>query len=458
MIFNLIVRSIKRYKGFLEYALIKLRNELYSNKKYLLPMVLRSRKDFDNLFEVFFEENKRCSILDGTRVVYPGRRSRNGADMDAIEGCSRFMPMAAAFLRASQGSRADISNVIKNSLIQGTRKGRSYWGKTESYDQLVVEMSDIALAIWLSKDFVWVSLSKDDKKRISDWLKLAINEKVFDNNWLLFVLLIEFVLKDLGEVEEVSDDAFCKVKSFYRGNGWFEDGVLGGIDYYNAWAFNYSFYWISQIDPLYEKDFIIEVISSFSSVYKKFFDSNGIFPMYGRSVCYRMAAYAPLLTGSDLVPSIISPVEAGNLLSRGWEYFIKNGAVDNGRITQGFFCDDSRFLDNYSGPASPLWSLRSLIVAYYIASKGQDPFQVSEERIEVKFDGYDFEIKNIGLRVIGSAMSGKVTLILPSRKDDKCASVAKRYLKLLLFLSPIRKTKYRDSQSIVIDSNNDFYR
>src|SRR5207248_770688 len=83
-----------------------------------------------------------------------------------------------------------------------------------------------------------------------------------------------------------------------------------------------------------------------------------------RSACYRMAAPVPLLLEQfDAVHG--QPGEARRALDATWEYFLQHNGAKDGNITQGYCGSDARVLDNYSGPASCLWGMRSLIAAIY---------------------------------------------------------------------------------------------
>ncbi len=71
---------------------------------------------------------------------------------------------------------------------------------------------------------------------------------------------------------------------------------------------HYQFYWINQIDPQWDQEFITTARGQYVASYQYLIGVNG-FPIWGRSVCYRMAAAAPLVYGSgegdgDLSPSV----------------------------------------------------------------------------------------------------------------------------------------------------------
>src|SRR5690606_41711400 len=93
-------------------------------------------------------------------------------------------------------------------------------------------------------------------------------------------------------------------------------------------------------------------------------------PIVGRSRSYRLVRPAPLVAAAVVAPGRIPPGEAMRALDATWSRFVPRGAVVEGRITQGICADDPALLDGYSGPGSCLWSLRSLLVAYYAQASG----------------------------------------------------------------------------------------
>lgn len=79
-------------------------------------------------------------------------------------------------------------------------------------------------------------------------------------------------------------------------------------------------------------------------------------------------------------------------------------------VTQGYCGADPRIVDNYSGPASCLWALRSLIPAFYMpptAAFWREP----AGRLVVDTASYDIPIIAIGWEVEGDHSTGAVRII-----------------------------------------------
>lgn len=334
-----------------------------------------------------------------SRAYYSGAFSEHSRDTDSIEGASRFLPLLASLVARGEGVNFDLMcgrsinlvDVIKTSLVSGTDPmSKFYWGNVENFDQKIVEAADIALAIWISRGSVWEKLGEGDQSAILSWLELSLNKDIVDNNWHFFPLLISMVINQLDSTKPVLINHYDRIKQFYVGDGWFSDGEGEKFDYYNAWAFHYSLYWINNIDPNFDQEFIKVSSGKFSEKFKFFFGKNG-FPFFGRSVCYRLAAPAPLIASYLMKLDVVDEELAARSFDATWKHFIENDALTNGVPTQGYYEKDLDFLDNYSGPASSLWSLRSLILllqiprgtGFWREEAGQLPIGVEKFRHEI---------------------------------------------------------------------------
>jgi hypothetical protein len=179
------------------------------------------------------------------------------------------------------------------------------------------------------------------------------------------------------------------------------------FDYYNAWGIHYQLFWLQQVSPEWDKEFIDKARSEFVSSYRYLITPNG-FPILGRSVCYRMAAPVPLIL-DQATSSRVNPAEARRALDATWQHFIQRGGVKDGNITQGYCGSDARVLDRYSGPASCLWGLRSLIAALYLPRDAKF-WRASSGKLAVEQNDFTIEIKSIGWTLHGDKKSGGVTI------------------------------------------------
>ena len=381
----------------------------------------------DLLVRYIAEAFVHYGVWDFSHAYYPGRPSQQTARTDAMEGVSRVMPVLAAWLHydAGQhdkkpgelttfsGQKLNIPGIIKAAFLAGTDpKHQGYWGKLASYDQKICESADLALVLWLSRDWVWQTFTATERQQVIDWFLSVNSLSIVDNNWHLFPLTVQLVLRSLTGIDHVNHNRYQRLKEFHVGQGWFRDGACGNYDYYNAWGFHYSLYWLDQIDPEFDRDYIHNLIKAFVSSYRYLLTPVG-FPFFGRSACYRLAVSAPLLAALDIGSTVITSGEAHHALASSLRYFIGNGAMRFGAPTQGLFLEDNRLLDNYSGPASSFWSMRAVVIALYAGHRSR-LWHATPEPLPVEIGDFQLEIPAINAKVIGIRSTEEVTVVFTS--------------------------------------------
>lgn len=376
--------------------------------------------DYEALVRYFGAAWLTYRTPNGAGARFPGLPSWSGEECDALEGFSRMMPLFGAWcsagrvqeLEVSPGRRLSLPAEFRRGLLAGTDpKSPGYWGDMPGKsNQRIVEAADVALALWLFRDSVWSSLEASQRDAVVAWLALVSGRPGLDNNWHLFFVLIDRVLDALGYPGRIADARahFDRVKTFCQEGGWFADGPGGRIDFYNAWGFHYVLGWIDRIDPAWDPDFIRPVQAQFVNEYQYLLGPHGL-PILGRSIHYRLAVAAPLVMAADEVGGSIAPGLARRALDVTWAHFIGRGALRRGRFTQGYYGFDPRVIDPYAGPASSLWSLRSLIPA--IAYPPDHPFwTVPAEPLPVELGDYERLLAGPGWRVSGTQATGAIAL------------------------------------------------
>ncbi len=368
-----------------------------------------------HLFEGFFAYRGDAP----SSAFYPGEPSWHGRHVDAEEGFSRMLPFAAAWLAAGGEDRVatatgarSLSEALRDGLVSGTDPDDpGYWGRPGRYDQRIVEASDVALGLWLARDTVWPLLDDTQRARVLDWLRAAAEQHVFQGAWQLFPVLTERVVDYFGasssQLRARARTGYERFLASYEGDGWYRD-MPRGFDYYNAWGMHYAMFWIDRIDPAWDPDRIRPRLVEFAEFYRHLFGPQGV-PIMGRSLCYRLALPAPILAASLIAPERIAPGEAMRALDATWSYYVARGAVEQGRVTQGICGDDRALLDGYSGPASCLWSLRSLVVAYY-AEASRPMLELERKPLPVEVGDFVVRAAAPGWTVKGTRDDGHIRL------------------------------------------------
>jgi hypothetical protein len=140
--------------------------------------------------------------------------------------------------------------------------------------------------------------------------------------------------------------------------------------------------------------------------------------MLGRSIGYRMAVPAPLIIGHITDPDVMAAGLARRSLDAVWSYFIRHGAVRGGNVTQGYHGPDPRILDMYSGPASCLWSLRSLVVAFCLPESSSF-WQGHAGLLPVEERDYEIKINATGWIIRGRRNGSVIEIELPRPGHEK---------------------------------------
>jgi len=406
---------------------------------------------YADLFKYFIAGFLAYQDGSGARAHYPGAGSTHGRSIDGLEGFSRISPLIASWLAGGRShiistpnfDRVDLVHLLTEGIKVGTDPSSiHYWGHIVEDDQRVVEAADIALSIWLTKDILWPGLNEEERDNIVKWLK-QVQGKVTTaqaTNWRLFPIIVSCVLKALGEnvSEESLYTEWSFIKNRYAGNGWFGDSNDNGFDYYNAWSFHYGLYWISQIDTEFESNFIKDARRKFVSTYKYLITPDGL-PIFGRSICYRMASPTPYLIASLTDMDLVPAGQAKRALDVIWRYFVERGALANGGITQGYCGVDLRIVERYSGPASCLWGVRSLVIAF---SQGNNSPIWTATELPLPIETSDFEITESTLRWVieGRAADNSVMVRWLERSGDSQLEsyTWKRRLAEMIFGRPFR--------------------
>lgn len=179
------------------------------------------------------------------------------------------------------------------------------WGVT---GQNLVDAAYIAESFLRAYDALWIPLDEVTKQRyIKEFQGLRKIDPPY-TNWYLFSSVIEsFLAKAAGmkACDEFRINTTCrKVEEWYVGDGWYADGPVFAFDYYSSYVFHAMYLETLQamIDAKantridYQKyyDRALQRAQKHAIILERFISPEGTFPVFGRSIPYRMAALQPL--------------------------------------------------------------------------------------------------------------------------------------------------------------------
>lgn len=316
-----------------------------------------------------------------TKISYPqpdGPEWRIWAEK--FEGLARSFLIGAPFLAnepdaviAGYSLRDYYKNQILLSVTPGTpnflhweEEIRAQGRPDERAFQHTVECASLAIGLFLCREVIWDTYTKDEKDRVAAYLSNFGHAHTGHHNWRLFNMLILAFLDHEGyEVDrDMIRDHAQAIVSYYAGDGWYRDGHL--FDYYCPWAFHvYGPLWNQWYG--YEREpYLAEKIEEYSNriaeTFPQMFDADGRVTMWGRSGIYRSAASAPLAANFMLKHPMANPGLARRIASGAVLQFAgREECFYEGVPCLGFYGPFQPLIQDYSCAASPLWIANAFV-------------------------------------------------------------------------------------------------
>lgn len=385
---------------------------------------LAAEQRYEALVRYFVEGFLAVATPDFERAQYRGMGSFHGYRVAGVEGFARTAPLFAAWIAGGRNpvvSGVDLRQVLAAAYTAGSDPQHpGYWSDPDDFAQVLVEASDIAMAIWIARDSVWPMLTARTQSNLLAWLRRAAASDRPTSNWLLFGATCDAVVAALGGRSVTTLPAYERFKPHYLAHGWLSDSATHRVvDYYNVWGITYQLAFLHLMHPAYDAEFMRQAVLASADLTAHLISPKGV-PIMGRSVCYRTAASAPLSVATLLDPA---PERFG--LSRRandcvWRYFLSHGAARDGTLTQGYFGDDARVLDSYSGPGSSHWGLRSVIPAL-LHPPGSAYWTVPDQPLPVEVGDYRLELPELGWVIEGERASGDIRIVIPANAGQRPA-------------------------------------
>jgi len=356
-------------------------------------------------------------------IKFPGPPSRvQGPLSDWVEGYARTSLYVGPTLYSGDCGRIDLFGepfdtvaFYREGLLSGTNpQGSEYWGDMQDRNQRLCEAAALAMFIWFSKAHIWDNLSRKEKDQVLAWLSQINLYAVHQCNWTQFKVVVNTVLKHLGESysEEQMKTNMDIADGFYVGDGWYDDGHRHAFDYYNAYVLHPYFLFWSWLDgesnPSF-RDRVQERARCFLKTFSHFFAANGACPAFGRSMMYRYSVAGIFALAEAMKISPLSPGEARRLASGNVKYFVEAGTIeDDGTHTARYVVPCPQAVDTYSGPGSPYWSGKAF---WSFLLPDNHPFWTDKEQpLPVERADYGINLPAPGMLVQGTKKTGEVKL------------------------------------------------
>lgn len=262
----------------------------------------------------------------------------------------------------------------------GLAAGPAAWGDPVDYDQRLVEMAAIGLALALVPEKVWEPLSEQAKVDLAAWLGQINQRHPADNNWLFFRVLVNLGLDRVGAGpdEAATEKALDRLEEFYLADGWYSDGPTAQRDYYIPFAMHFYGLIYAALRPDTPRAARFrERAALFAQDFATWFAADGAALPYGRSLTYRFAQGgfwgALAFAGVEALPwGVIKGLALRHL--RWWARLPIY--QPDGTLSIGYGYANLNMAEAYNSPGSPYWAMKFFLP---LALPEDHPFWQAEE-------------------------------------------------------------------------------
>lgn len=328
-----------------------------------------------------------------TKYLTPGHSrlmlGHTGAYYDegiaGMEGFSRVMWALVPMLAGKVPEAEPLWQLWRDGLIHGTDPDHAeYWGDIGPYDQRMVEMAVMGMALCLIPDRFYGELTPAQQQNLYRWLNQINQHEMPQNNWQFFRILVNIGFLNVGlpADEKRLKSNLDDMEGHYVADGWYFDKATQR-DYYTLWAFHYYGLVYAHVmgkrDPERAERFRQRarlILPRFAC----WFDGEGRALPYGRSLTYRFAqsSFFAACALAGVTTEDIGWGELKGLLLRNLRFWLAQPIFDrDGILTIGYGYPNLIMAEGYNAPGSPYWAMKVFAV---LALPEEHPFWQAKEK------------------------------------------------------------------------------
>ena len=247
-----------------------------------------------------------------------------------LEAFGRTLSGIAPWLNLEGGTAEEIAlrnqyrtwtlAAIKNA-VDPTSKDYMQW----SGGQPLVDASFFAFAL-VRCPWLWEHLDASVKQQVIDALKISRATVPSYSNWLLFSAMVEAFFCKYGlDYDAVRIEYAVREFSqhWYVGDGTFSDGMQYHHDYYNSYVIQPYLSSIVEIVNNKNKRYasfaerLGKITQRYAEIQERLINTDGSFPVTGRSITYRAGAFHHLadMSWKKQLPSSLNPAQVRGALT-----------------------------------------------------------------------------------------------------------------------------------------------
>ncbi len=345
---------------------------------------LRTRSDLVRAAVSLLEPLVPCLSPGRSRLLLGDTGAVYSEDIAGMEGFSRALWALVPLMAGRCPEAEPFWALWKEGIISGTDpENPEYWGDIGRYDQRMVEMAVMGMALCLIPERFYGELSPRQQDRLIAWLNQINLHDMPANNWRFFRILVNTGFLRVGRpVDEARlREDLDMMDAHYVGDGWYFDYETKR-DYYTLWAFHYYSLVYSAVMREQDPERCARFLSRAREIAPRFacwFDREGRGLPYGRSLTYRFAQgafFSALAFAGGDSPQLSWGQIRGLWLSnlRSW---VRLPIFDrDGILTIGYGYPNLCAAEGYNAPGSPYWALKTFLA---LALPEEHPFWQSPE-------------------------------------------------------------------------------
>ncbi|WP_352421634.1 DUF2264 domain-containing protein [Proteiniphilum sp.] len=238
--------------------------------------------------------------------------------------------------------------------------------------QPLVDAAYIASSFLRAPKQLWEPLDEVTKERyIAEFQQLRRIDPPY-TNWLLFSAMVETFLMKAGAQYDMYriHSAIRKIDEWYVGDGWYSDGEHFAFDYYNSYVIQPMY--VQVLQALADRDAALrdktpgavqkeldtakKRMQRFGIILERFISPEGTFPLFGRSMTYRLGVFQPLsmLSWKEFLPAELTEGQVRSALTAAMKrLFMHEGNFNEGGFLRlGFAGHQPDLADWYTNNGS----------------------------------------------------------------------------------------------------------
>jgi hypothetical protein len=192
--------------------------------------------------------------------------------------------------------------------------------------QPLVDAAFLASSLLRAPKQLWEPLDSLTKQRyVAEFQQLRRIDPPY-SNWLLFSSTIETFLLSVNAQYDIYriHSAIRKIEEWYVGDGWYSDGEHFAFDYYNSYVIQPMYVQVLKtlvdnnlLSQEKNKEVADKRMQRFGMILERMISPEGTFPVFGRSMTYRLGVFQPLalLAWNENLPKELSEGQVRSALT-----------------------------------------------------------------------------------------------------------------------------------------------